>query len=444
MTDPDPEPVTDAEFAAAMARLGPFAPAPSIAVAVSGGADSMALVLLTWRWAAALGGSVVALTVDHRLRTGSAAEAATVGSWMAGRGIAHATLAWAAPPPGATQAMARAARYDLLEAACRDRGIGDLLLGHTLDDQAETVLLRLAKGSGIDGLAGMAALRQRSSVRLLRPLLGVTKARLRATCSAFNQPWIEDPSNLNPRFARARLRRAALDGLAAEGLTIERLAETARRAGLARAALDGLAVERITRAATVFPEGHVVADRAGLLAAPAELALRALMRCLIAVGGAVYPPRYERLERLHAELAAGGGEARTLGGCLVRPTGPAGTRLLICREPAAATECLTAVSGTELRWDGRFRVMVPRDLVPDGPEPHKVRCLGAAGRAALPDSGLPAVVLATLPGLWQGERLVAAPALEGRSVPVTEAASPPIFVKFAPSRPITEPGFTVV
>ncbi len=438
------EPVTDAEFAALMARLGPFWPVPSVAVAVSGGADSLALVHLVQRWAMARSGAALALTVDHRLRPESSAEAAQVAEWMAACGVAHATLTWAAPPAGATQAQARAARHHLLESACRDRGIGDLLLGHTMDDQAETVLLRLAKGSGIDGLAGMAPLRWRPGLRLLRPLLTVPKARLHATCAAFGQPWIEDPSNLNPRYARARLRRTALTALGAEGLTAERLAETARRAGLARAALDQMAIARLDTAAMVFPTGHVVAERRALLAGPIELALRALVRCLNAVGGTVYPPRRARLDRLHAELAAGSKDARTLGGCLIRPLGRSGDRLLICREPSAAAESLSAPPGATLWWDGRFRVTVPRELGAEIAASAEIRCLGPAGRRALPGAREPAAVLATLPGLWSGDRLLAAPALAGRSAQVTAAALPLMFVEFAPRRPIADPEFAVV
>ena len=267
-----------------MARLGPFEPSPTVAVAVSGGPDSMALCLLADRWARRQGGSVLALTVDHRLRTGSAEEAATVAAWLADRRIVHRVLPWRGRSAGGSvQAAARTARYGLLEQACGEAGILHLLLAHTLDDQAETVLLRLSRGSGVDGLAAMAGVRETANIRLLRPLLDAGKPRLRATCRQFGQDWIEDPSNSAPQFARGRLRRVSA-ALEQEGLTADRLADTARRASRARSALDGGAAELLGRAAAVYPEGYATLDRARLMDAPEELALRALSRCLIAFG----------------------------------------------------------------------------------------------------------------------------------------------------------------
>ncbi len=444
---PDDPPVTDGEFARFMARLGPFEPRPELGVAVSGGPDSLALCLLARRWAADRAGRAVAFTVDHRLRPDSAAEARTVGAWLAAHGIPHRVLVWEAPPAaGPIQAAARTARYRLLETACAGHGILHLLLGHTLDDQAETLLLRLARGSGVDGLAAMARLRESAGLRVLRPLLGVPKARLRATCAAAGQTWIEDPSNASDRFARSRLRRAALAGLAAEGLTPERLADAARRAGRAREALELATAERLGRAAALYPEGHVLADRAALLAPPVELALRALARCLITVGGGLYPPRLERLERLHAALTAdhGGGAGRTLAGCLILPRGAGGRRLLICREPRAAAECLPAAPGAALWWDGRFRVAIPRTLAePAGPG-LEVRRLGGAGPAALAGAFAPAAVLPALPGVWAGEELRAVPQIDARRTTVTSASIAVMSVSFEPRRPLTAPAFAVV
>ncbi|MBF0335348.1 MAG: tRNA lysidine(34) synthetase TilS, partial [Alphaproteobacteria bacterium] len=197
----------DEEFAGLMARLGPFEPRPAIAVALSGGADSMALALLADRWAAARGGVAHALTVDHRLRPESGAEAAQVAAWMASLGIGHHILArMGERPVGDLQAAARAARHALLEDWCRARGVPHLLLAHHREDQAETLLLRLARGSGLDGLAAMAPIAERPFARLLRPLLDVPRARLEATLERAGQSWIDDPSNADRAYARVRLR----------------------------------------------------------------------------------------------------------------------------------------------------------------------------------------------------------------------------------------------
>src|SRR5262245_11003154 len=179
-----------------MARLGPFERAPHIAVAVSGGPDSLALTLLLAEWAQARGGRVDALTVDHRLRPESATEAAQVGRWLAPLpGVTHHILPWSDPKPETgIQAAARDARYRLLAAHCRDHAILHLCVAHHRDDQHETHRLRAGHGSGPIGLAGMSAIRPLEGVRLLRPLLGVAKAELVALLEARGQSWIADPS----------------------------------------------------------------------------------------------------------------------------------------------------------------------------------------------------------------------------------------------------------
>jgi tRNA(Ile)-lysidine synthase len=219
--------VSDGEFARLMARLAPFDDRRHLAVAVSGGPDSLALVLLAARWAKHNGHTVSALTVDHGLRPESAAEARQVADWLAGRELAHAVLRWrGAKPATAVQATARAARYRLLVGWCRRNRVADLLVGHQLEDQAETLLMRLARGTGLDGLAAMTPASRLDGVRLVRPLLAVPKARLRATLEAVDQPWIEDPSNLDPEFLRTRAGQA-LALLAPDRLLPDRLGVTA-------------------------------------------------------------------------------------------------------------------------------------------------------------------------------------------------------------------------
>ena len=207
---PAASPLDETRFAALMAALGPFERRPRLAVAVSGGPDSLALCLLAERWAQARGGATVGLIVDHGLRPESAREAGQVAAWLSARGIAQQVLSWqGAKPASGIQAAARAARYELLCAWCRAAGVLHLLTAHHRDDQAETVALRQARGSGADGLAGIAPVRELAGLRLLRPLLTVPKAALTALLAAAGQPWLEDPSNRAAAFARARLRRDA-------------------------------------------------------------------------------------------------------------------------------------------------------------------------------------------------------------------------------------------
>jgi tRNA(Ile)-lysidine synthase len=176
---PSATPLTVGELGDALARIGGFEPSPFIAVAVSGGPDSLALTILADRWARRHGGCAWALTVDHRLRPESAAEARQLGTWLAARGIPHAILAWQdAKPFSGVQEAARAARYRLLGEWCVARGCLHLLTAHHREDQAETYLIRRRAGSGPDGLAAMAAVRELPGLRLVRPLLGVARARL--------------------------------------------------------------------------------------------------------------------------------------------------------------------------------------------------------------------------------------------------------------------------
>jgi tRNA(Ile)-lysidine synthase len=422
-SEPD-GPLTEAQFAALMRPLGPFEAQPRVAVAVSGGSDSLALTLLLHDWVRRQRGALTALTVDHGLRAEAAAEARQVARWLRARGIRHRVLAWRPAGEarrGGLQAVARAARYRLLGAWCRANGVLHLALAHHREDQAETLLLRLARGSGLDGLAAMAAISEREGVRLIRPLLSVPRARLAAFLHRAGQHWIEDPSNRDPVHARVRV-RALMPGLAGEGFTAARLAATASHLGRARAALDDAVADLLARAATPSAAGYLYLDPAPLRAASAEISLRALAHALRAVGGAAYTPRLERLERLHESIRAGGPAAgTTLGGCrILNHRG----LLLICREPALAEEELPLRPGHSLLWDARFLVTLLIDAPRAGKPPPRqavVRRLGAEGWAtvaaatpALRRHPIPPAARVALPALWDSRGIASVPHLEWR------------------------------
>jgi len=310
----DTPPLEAADFARLMAPLGPFETSPLLAVAVSGGRDSLALALLAHDWARERGGSVAALIVDHGLRPESAGEAAATRDLLARHGIDGAILRWSGVKPRTgLQEAARTARYRLLRDECRRRGILHLLLAHHADDQSETVAMRAARRSGPDGLAGMAALVEQPEVRLLRPLLAVPRARLTATLVARAVQWLDDPSNADLRFERARLRAGGENALAGPvGGGGER---SARESALARAAVDTLEFDQ---------EGTAI-DRAGFARLSRALQAGLLSRVIQAVGGRDHPPRRDRLERaverLSAPVARGkSGKAQdfTLSACSVR------------------------------------------------------------------------------------------------------------------------------
>jgi tRNA(Ile)-lysidine synthase len=344
-------------------------------------------------------------------------------------------------PAGDIQAAARAARYRLLEGWCQSAGVLHLLTAHHREDQAETLLLRLARGSGLDGLAGMSALTERAQCRVLRPVLGMPRARLAATLADRGQDWIEDPSNADPAYARVRLRQAG-DVLAAEGLGPERLADTALRLGRARQALEPASALLLARAAWIHPAGFAWLDAARLGAAPAEVRLRALAALIACVGGAVYPPRLQGLERLAQDLALGLSAGRTLGGCLVLPRRG---RVLICREPEAAAPPVAAAEAARVAWDGRFLA-----LMPEAPEAidagFEIGALGGASQNldaryldARSGSAIPPSARATLPAVRLAGRVIAIPHLG-----YSEAGGPIApRLRFRPARPLTAAEFAV-
>jgi tRNA(Ile)-lysidine synthase len=405
------QPVAPGEFAALMLPLGPFEPAPHLAIAVSGGADSMALVLLAANWATVRGGRVTALVVDHGLRTESAAEAVLTIERLEQRGISARGLPLRDLVRGPALAeRARVARYAVLNQACATAGILHLLLGHHAGDQAETVAMRALSRSGPAGLAGMAALTETAEIRLLRPLLSVPPGRLRATLRAAGVSWVEDPSNADPAALRARLRaqRADPDG---DGPATRAALEAASRQGEQRQAAERAVATELAACAAIHPEGY--ATLSGAVSPPA---LAALVRT---IAGAPYPPPSRQVERLAAQL-----RPATLAGVRVMP---APRRLspdawLVAREASAMELPVPARNGAI--WDGRFRVGL------DGPASATLGALGADATALRRLSPLPAAVLRTLPAWRVDGNLFAVPHL--RYV-VRDGCALPAVVNCAPA-----------
>ncbi len=398
-----------------MAPLGPFEPAPLLAVAVSGGADSLALALLADGWARARGGAAVGLIVDHRLRPESGEEAAVTAQRLAARGIPAEILTLHGLQPGPALAeRAREARYAALTAGARRRGIVHLLLGHHAGDQAETVAMRRLSGSGADGLAGMAAVAETGDVRLLRPLLGVPPGWMRRWLREHEMEWVEDPSNRNPKALRSRLRALSADA-AGDGVLIRAAGEAAAARGEARARREAAVAAELAERVAFHAEAYA-------LLAPGPLSPAALAALLRTLGGAAHAPSPAQV----AALAANPRPA-TLGGVRLLPAGRLGCGFLLCREEAAMAPPRAASPGAV--WDGRFRLRTAA-CPPEGAE------IGAVGVAAelrkLPMArALPAAVRRTLPAIRREGRLCAVPHL-GWPDAATCAAVP---LDFAPSRP---------
>jgi tRNA(Ile)-lysidine synthase len=326
----------------------PLANASALVLAVSGGPDSTALLLLAARWSAGrrnrkIAPKLLAVTIDHGLRPQSAHEARAVKRLARALGVPHRTLRWQGKKPRTRlQETARAARYRMLEAAARGAQADYILTAHTLDDQAETVLMRLLRGSGITGLAGMrevaplpiaTAARPKRGTLLVRPLLDVPKARLVATLERAGIPYADDAANRDPRFTRARL-RGVMPVLAREGLDAPRIALLARRLARAESALehavDAAAAGVAQRASIDLAgtgadparrhAGPITFDAERFFALPAEIALRLLGRAITHTGheGSAQLGKLETLyDGLCATAGAGGRQRRTLAGALV-------------------------------------------------------------------------------------------------------------------------------
>jgi tRNA(Ile)-lysidine synthase len=300
---------------------------PGLVLAVSGGPDSTALLVLAARWAKKLkrAPKLLAVTVDHGLRPEAAREATMVKRFAQKLGVPHRTVHWRGPKPrSGLQEAARYARYQLLAQAARRSGFAHILTAHTLDDQAETVLFRLARGSGIFGLTGMAhaaplPLAGVREIFLVRPLLHVAKARLIATLKAAGIDYADDPSNADPRFTRARLRRDLMPALAREGLDARSLARLAARLRRAEATI-AVAVDAARGALAPPPwpaRGPVVFETVAFAGLPAEVGLRLLGEAIAHTGneGAV---ELAKLEALYDALRlARSGLRRTLAGAMI-------------------------------------------------------------------------------------------------------------------------------
>lgn len=339
----------------------------------------------------------MALVLDHGVRPAAATEAALAAAWLAARGIAVRRLALPVSAPRPAEALRRDRLAALAEAAAAE-GCLHLLLAHHRADQAETVLIRLLRGSLGAGLAAMAPVRQAGAVRLVRPLLGFAPEALHAVLRAAGQPWIEDPSN-RAGSVRARL-RAALADRAGEGAGVRALAAAGRAAGCARVAAEAARDRLLGEAASLLPQGFARIEAARLAAAAPGLAEAALATLLRAIGGRDQPLRPARVAALLAALRAGRGG--TAGGCLARRAGPA---WLICREPAATAAEAPLPACGRLLWDGRWHVEAPAGLTV-GAVGADAPTLARADRRA---AALPRVVLATLPALRERGALVAVP-----------------------------------
>jgi tRNA(Ile)-lysidine synthase len=336
--------------------------ASRVALAVSGGSDSMAMLRLILEWAKARNNppQIFILTVDHGLRVASVGEALQVGNWCRVLNLHHETLVWANDKPiSGIQAKARKARYDLMAAWCVNNHVPILLTGHTADDQAETVLMRKARTSSAASLAGIWPERIWGGILIVRPLLKVRREELRHYLKSKNQMWIEDPSNDDARFERVRVRHSLMGevhGFVDEAQAAqEEVKHDQRRA-------DSWCEQNLK----VHALGFVQFGRAAFLHLNHNARDKVILRLLYICG---MHNAVERIERtnLAAWIAQNTGYRRSLGGALFAKRR---AEIIVGREPGRISQVLVMipVSG-EVIWDGRFRVSGPVGAVVEANSP---------------------------------------------------------------------------
>lgn len=375
-------------FEAALGRLLPSGLPPRLALAVSGGADSTALAVLARDYCNARNGCVLALIVDHGLRAESAQEARETAARLQQLEIQSSVLTLRLAGGSAMQDRARVARYQALATASLSAGFMYLLLGHHQADQYETVAMRMQRGNG--GAEGMAAWTVRHDIVLLRPLLGVQPALLRAFLQEQGVEWAEDPSNQLQRFERVRIRQNQ-SGLPPTG-------------GDKRAAREQESADFLARHGIFSPDGYALLDVDSVPVA----ALGVLLRT---IGGRIYAPRQDALKRLAAGL-----RPATLGGVRIAQAGRLGKGWVFMREPAACAPPVQALAA--VTWDERFTLLSAGEAG---------MTLGALGKEACLFKGykrLPAMILQSLPALRTEEGTVVFPASVRFSPSVPMAARP--------------------
>ncbi|WP_205520504.1 tRNA lysidine(34) synthetase TilS [Tropicibacter sp. Alg240-R139] len=368
-----------------------------VAVAVSGGGDSVALLHLMSRVAQAIDIRVQAVTVDHSLRPEAAGEAHQVSRWAAEWGIEHTTLNWSGwSGDGNLQAEARKARYEVMAEWARQEDVQALLVGHTSDDQAETVLMGLSRASGVDGLAAMPEHRVLGGITLMRPVLHHSRQDLRDYLGRQSLDWIEDPSNQNARFERIRMRQAGA-ALSELGLSTPALAQVAQNMAHVQAALD-YHTQAEARVVCKVDAGDVVLDMDRFVNLPQETARRLLLGAVAWVNGGTDRPR--RIPTMMALTAIGQGTPAQLGGCRIVKQRK---WMRVCREFNAVRDL--RVNPGEL-WDNRWRMIGPDH------EQVTIAALGEKGLLQCPEwreTGRPHAALTATPAAWRGGVVIAAP-----------------------------------
>ena len=402
--------ITSEDFAKSLEGFALDSAYKKIAIAVSGGGDSMALALLFQEWVQKNGGELLAFTVDHKLRPESGDEALGVQKILNAKGISHEILTWDNEKPCThIQELAREARYNLMLNECKKRGFHVLAVAHNLEDQVETFWMRLSHGSGLDGLSSMAAIRDVDSIKIIRPVMEFTREQLRATCERFNVEWVEDPSNQNKKYLRVKLREFE-KLLAEEGMTPARITKSIQKLEDARQALQYMTDKSIEESVEIYPEGHVKLKLNSWKEYPHDIQRRVLTESLQLVYPKTYKTGYDAIEQTRLDLLGDSFAGKTLSGCEIFPEKSGD--VWISRE-FNTIECNIAVKSGDV-WDKRFLLAGFAD------DTLELGVLGDKGLSELRKNEdiaknlehLPFKIKRILPAVWRDGELLAVPHIE--------------------------------
>ncbi|KIE05639.1 hypothetical protein NF27_DP01830 [Candidatus Jidaibacter acanthamoeba] len=330
-----------------------------IAIAVSGGADSMCLTYLCREWAKATNTEIICLIVDHKFRQESTIEAESVRKRLLEKELRTEILTFHTKKPKANlHAIAREERYNLLTNFCKKNNIKYLLTAHNRNDQAETVLMRIFRGTGIDGLTGIPMHYEINNISILRPLLSFSREEIEATLTYAEWEWVNDPSNLNEKYERSKIRKL-INALPEKQLIISRLNLLAKNSTRAKSFLNSHSNKVYEEISYEGKFGEIYLNKAEFLKLDEEIALRILTKTLNRVSGNHYPPRLESLKLLYNLIMENKSFIKTLWGCEIKAKAEA---LLFYRELKAVEHIKKLIPHQETIWDKRYEIKVTEEL----------------------------------------------------------------------------------
>ena len=386
----------------------------SIALAVSGGPDSTALMFIFSKSKKIKKDNVTILVVDHGLRKNSSDEANLVKRNAIKIGFKCKILKWAgAKPSSGIQEAARKARYNLMLSWCEKNNIKKLFLAHHLDDQVETFLMRLSKGSGVDGLTSMSKNTIISNLNLIRPFLEISKNRLIEIANSSRLEWVTDPSNLNLSYQRSRMRKL-MPSLSKEGIDSHHINLVIKRMDSVKQALKDIVDIDISKFVKNMNDISYSLSYEAINKLSPEILLRILERIIMVASGSVYPAKRTKVEGILSWLSSDNSiRAKTLGGVVIRKRKD---YVIFYRElkGCQTSEIVYPLTSRYLTWDNRFYIKLNKS------KKVEVRCLGDEGVSIMKSkkilkkqglSNIPLSAWKSAPSLWSKKRLISVPSL---------------------------------